>query len=42
MREADCYIGISSCENWFDDKLIRKDGEFVLDELKTLNSEKLK
>ena len=29
-------------EIWFDDKLIRKDGEFVIEELKALNSENLK
>jgi len=28
-------------EIWFDDKLIRKDGIFVLDELKGLNPENL-
>ena len=27
---------------WFDDKLIRKDGMFVIDELKCLNPENLK
>ena len=29
-------------EVWFDDKLIRKDGMFVVKELKGLNPEKLK
>lgn len=29
-------------EIWFDDKLVRKDGIFVLDELKGLNPENLK
>ena len=29
-------------EIWFDDVLIRKDGMFVLDELKALNPENLK
>ena len=29
-------------EIWFDDKLIRKDGMFVIDELKCLNPENLK
>jgi aminopeptidase len=29
-------------EIWFDDKLVRKDGIFVVDELKGLNPDKLK
>ena len=42
LCSVSAWAGVSGGEIYFDDVLVRKDGIFVIDELKGLNPENLK